>query len=332
MKLLEGVTVVEVGKDPAGRYCGRIFALSGARVERFAERSSASPGARHQRYVEAYLDQHKDVREYSQPVGAADSRLLASLGVADVLIAGSEFAWDTVPEGLRPPVSGTVNDFAPTGRRAGWVGTEAVLSAVGGAANYTRTHDGQPVYGFGRRFQYLAGQYLFIALTAAVMGPTRARTFPMVRVSAAETVAALLPYATTQYAYNGTTTTIEQSGPRFLCACRDGFLCVYAGGRWADLAQLLGDSVRGLDDCFAELGRRFGNAAHLETLVIEWCATRTLAEAIAKADACSVAVAAAYTVEDVLSDESLRRNGTLNDVNFAGTMAVAPGLPYRAEG
>ena len=149
----------------------------------------------------------------------------------DVVLADADADWSALVASTRV-TSGTVDTCAPGSARHGWHMPEIVLAALGGAASYTHTDEGRSVYGNGHRFQYLAGQYLYVALTAMIGIPTdghRPPEHPRVRVHADEVVAALLPYDTTQYAYNDTTTTVEQSVPRFLAECLDGYLCVYAG-------------------------------------------------------------------------------------------------------
>lgn len=329
---LDGVRVVEVSRNPATRYCGLLFALSGAEVTRFrpdSDRTATPRGGSSLTPLDAYLDHQKDVRASRHEVNGLGGELRERLDTADVLIADPDFDWPNVPNGLRPALSGTVDGFGSSGPRAHWDAPEIVLVAVGGAANYTRAPSGQPVYGFGRRFQYLAGQHLFITLSSAIGSSVQGRLFPMFRVSAAETVVALLPYATTQYAYNGTTTTVEQSGPRFLSPCRDGYLCVYAGGPWSDLARLLGDLVGPDDDRFVGFGRRCAHASELESLVDRWSAARTVDAAIADANDCSVAVAPCYSVDDVLADKTLRDNGLMTSTRFGSNEGTIPGLPYR---
>ena len=99
-----------------------------------------------------------------------------------------------------------------------------------------------PVYGFGRRYLYLTGLYAAIAGLAQVYGRTNV-AHPQVTVNALESVVSLLPYASLQFAYNGTTETIEHSGPRFMCRCQDGHIVIYSGGAWPAQAAMLGQTT-----------------------------------------------------------------------------------------
>ncbi len=308
-QLLTHLAVLETGQSPAIRYCGRLLSLAGARVD-------YAPAARGEKFadaVEDYLDHGK------RPSGAPSRDY-------DIVIGDPDSPWEDIAPQV---VTGTVDPFTHTGSRAGWSPSEMVLASVGGSTNYTRTSDGTPVYGFGRRFQYLAGTYLYTAIVSMLgVEPPAAPTHPRVRVANDEVVTALLPYGTTQYAYNGTATTVEQSGPRFVAACVDGYLCVYAGGSWSDQAKLLGDLVDPDDPRFTAIGSRFAHADELGRLIQTWTENRTVGEAVRAADAASVAVAPCYELADALADASLFDNEVLTRQVVDGREVALAGLAY----
>lgn len=311
-QLLQRLSVLEAGESPAVRYCGRLLSLAGADVDYDAT-------ARHRRpptAVDDYLDHGK------RPLESPD----ASAGGYDLVIGDPEYDWDGLPGEV---VTGTVDPFSATGSRAAWTASEMVLASIGGSTNYTMASDGTPVYGFGRRFQYLAGTDLYTALVSLLgVEPPARPVHPRVRVANDEVVTALLPYGTTQYAYNGTTTTVEQSGPRFVAACSDGYLCVYAGGSWADQAELLGDIVDPEDPRFTAIGSRFAHAEELGELIQKWSGNHTVAEAVRAADAASVAVAPCYELADAVADASLFENGVLTRERLDNREVVLAGLAY----
>lgn len=309
--LLRRWSVLEAGQSPAVRYCGRLLALSGATVERIP----GSPDSNGSKALEDYLNHSKCIQ--GEP---GTSRKF------DIVIADPAYDWESVGPWV---VTGTVDPFSHEGSRAHWTPSEMVLASVGGSTNYTFASDGVPVYGFGRRFQYLAGAYLYTAIVSllGVDSPVRP-LHPRVRVANDEVVTALLPYGTTQYAYNGTATTIEQSGPRFVASCVDGYLCVYAGGAWANQAELLGDLVDSEDPRFTDIGSRFAHADELDELIQKWAANRTMSEAVEAADAASVAVAPCYDLADALADTSLFENGVLTREHVDDREVVLAGLGY----
>jgi crotonobetainyl-CoA:carnitine CoA-transferase CaiB-like acyl-CoA transferase len=317
--LLAGVHVHEAASSPAVRFCGRLFALAGARVHRYSP-NEVHPKAADAPALDLFLDDAKTlVREPLLPT---------RVHAGDVVLGDADADWSALVAGAQV-TSGTVDTCAPESSRHGWHMPEIVLSALGGAASYTRTDDGRPVYGNGHRFQYLAGQYLYVALTAMIGVPAdghRPSEHPRVRVHADEVVAALLPYGTTQYAYNGTTTTVEQSGPRFLAECLDGYLCVYAGGPWPALASML--DLEADDDRFDRFAARFSNVDVLGEFVQRWAKGLTLDQAVGRAHASSVAVAPCYDLVRTLEDETLWQNGAFLASRDDGVEITVPGLPY----
>jgi len=318
--LLAGVQVHEVASSPAVRFCGRLFALAGARVHRYSPNLAHSPTAADSSALDLFLDDAKIL--VRKPL------LPTRVHPGDVVLADADADWFALVASTQV-TSGTVDTCDPESARHGWHMPEIVLAALGGAASYTRTDDGRPVYGNGHRFQYLAGQYLYVALTAMIGIPAdgpRSPEHPRVRVHADEVVAALLPYGTTQYAYNGTTTTVEQSGPRFLAECLDGYLCVYAGGPWPALASML--DLEADDDRFDRFAARFSNVDALDELVQRWAKRLTLDEAIGRAHASSVAVAPCYDLVTALEDVTLWQNGALLTSRDGGDEIIVPGLPY----
>ncbi|PUA82628.1 CoA transferase [Nocardioides currus] len=305
---LEHLVVVDAGTTPATRYAGWLFVQNGATV---LDRPSPDTSGQVTEAARDFLDTGK--------VGSADQPARV-----DVLLRDT----GTVPTALAglPPAGlvGVTSDFDLHGPRAGWVGDELVTAALGGAAGYTRSRTGAPVYGFGYRYQYLAGLYLFTALVAELSGGGR-ESGKEVAVSVFETVASLLPYPTTQFAYNGSDSILEQSGPRFVVACRDGWVVVYAGLAWpaivglVDRADLLGDAR------FVELGERFRHVRELGDLFDEWGARLTVAEALAEAALHDVAASVVRSPRDVLDDPDLRSRGAFREARGGG---LAPSIPH----
>lgn len=298
---LSHVRVLDAGTTPAAHYCGWLFVQNGAVVVNAGHHGPDVPDE-----AADFLDTGKT----SEGARHDYDIVLVDEGSADL-----------------PPAArliGRADRFGAGGPRAHWVADELVLAAAGGAAGYTRGRDGGPVYGFGLRYQYLAGLYLYIGLTAALADPsTPAGT--EIGVSELDTVASLLPYATTQYEYNGSESILEQSGPRFVVACRDGWVVVYAGLAWPALVAMLGRTDLLDDDRFVALDVRFQHVDELAELFDEWGAGITVAEALAAGTAHDVATSSVRSPSDVLADEELADRGTWHSVRGGG---LAPSLPY----
>lgn len=306
---LSHVRVLDAGTSPASRYCGWLFVQNGATVV-----DAGSHGPQVTPEAADFLDTGKAA---GSPDGALD-------GTFDVVLVDAGTPEDLLQRVEGATVTGRVDRYGPVGPRADWQADELVLAALGGAAAYTRGRDGAPVYGFGLRYQYLAGLYLYLGLTAA-LADEGAPAGREIAVSELETVASLLPYATTQFAYNGSESILEQSGPRFVVGCADGWLVVYAGLAWPALVGMLDRPDLADDERFVALDVRFRHVAELGALFDDWGAQRTVAEALAAATEHDVAATAVRSPAEVLADEELAARGTWHPVDGGG---VAPSLPY----
>ncbi|MEW2573904.1 CoA transferase [Streptomyces sp. NPDC047070] len=299
---LSHVTVLDAGSSAASRYCGWLFVQNGARVLG----SGARPSDQLTPAALDFLDTGKEPG--TEPYAAPDVVLVDAPGPAPV--AGR--------------LTGVVDPYGPDGPHSGWAADEVTIAARGGAAAYTTGRDGTPVYGFGLRYQYLAGLYLYTALVGE-LAAARSGSHE-VRVSLLETVASVLPYPTTQYAYNGSDSLLEQSGPRFVVACADGWVVVYAGLAWPAITGLLSRPDLDGDRRFVELGDRFAHVDELRGLFDAWGATRTVAEALAGAAAHDVAAAAVRSPAQVLDDPDLAARGAWHEVRGGGRAPTIPNL------
>jgi crotonobetainyl-CoA:carnitine CoA-transferase CaiB-like acyl-CoA transferase len=317
--------VLDLTTDVAGAYCALQFAKCGADVDRI---DGDEPPSGWAVYLDAYLHAGKNRTRGGRDLAG----LQAAAGAYDAVIGDPDLPWADLAGHLRDgAVTATVDPFGETGPYRDWRGTELVFASAGGATGYTRAPDGEPVFGFGHRYEMLAGLYLFTAACAALggePGPGEPRV-PAIRVSAMETVASVLPYLTTQYVYNGSLSTVEQSGPRYTGACRDGYVVIYAGGPWTDIVAMFERPELDGDARFATPGARFRNEAELGRMFADWCGARTVAEVVAAADRANVAICPAVGLADVLGDEQLALRDGWEPVEVPGVgTGRAPREPY----
>ncbi|TCP47832.1 crotonobetainyl-CoA:carnitine CoA-transferase CaiB-like acyl-CoA transferase [Tamaricihabitans halophyticus] len=285
---LGDVQVVECGDEPALRYCGRLFQKFGATVSILAgqRRSTGVPA------TEAYLDDGKE--------RASRDDLAASGPV--VLLGDHTTDWARSPSHYS--LRGEVLPFGPDpGVRANWSVNELVLACLGGATDFTTSPDGQPLYGFGHRFQFLAGMYLYFGLTMRLAANQRAVSdAPDVTVSLLETVASMLPCHTTQWEYNGNTDPIGQTGSRHVLACVDGWVAIYAGGPWRHVADFLGEYRPTDETRYVANGSRVQNSRLLQGYLERRVRVLTVAEAMDLGHQTNVAVAEIPETATVLAD------------------------------
>jgi len=319
--MLGGIHVVSIGHSPAIRFCGWTFANNGAQV------TVVRSGDPTDRWSDGFLNQGSTV------VDDADTGQLGSLiKNVDILIADPDFDWKSL-DTVQRPITGTVHPFGPDGPYADWHGNELIYASLGGASLYTLNRDGTPVYGFGDRYQYLAGVYLYTALTSCLLKENPSSSaLPQVQVSAYESVVSLLPYLTTQYEYNGSGSTQEQSGPRYVCKCRDGWVAIYAGRDWSDIAAVLSDPALEDDERFIGEGNRFANSEALNVLFDSWCADKALEEACALGEKQNVAISAVRSPAFMLDDPALAARDGWRDTVVGDRPGRVPVLPYTVNG
>jgi crotonobetainyl-CoA:carnitine CoA-transferase CaiB-like acyl-CoA transferase len=333
-KPLRELRVLEVGNCEASAYCGMLFAQGGAEVSRVGSDARAEVASSTWATVRsAYLNSGK--REVLLP--QSDIHHLVTLaGENDVVIAGADFPWDEIEKLPHPqPVSVLITPFGRGGPHDEWLGTELVLASRGGATEYTVDEHGTPVYGHGRRFQYLAGTYAFVTALALLhdRSPTSELTHPRVEVSMLETVVSMLGYPTTQYSYNGTSGVTGQAGPRYTLRCSDGYIVLGANGNWPPIAAMIGRPDLAEDPRFVTQGQRFEHAGELGKMVEAWAAQSTIAEAVQQAEDLSVPLVALATGEDLVTDEHLAGRDAWEVIEVPGIGAgKAPRAPYIIDG
>ncbi|MGH3449465.1 MAG: CoA transferase, partial [Haloechinothrix sp.] len=151
-------------------------------------------------------------------------------------------------------------------------------------------------------------------------------------VSAFESVVSLLPYLTTQFEYNRSQSTLEQSGPRFISRCVDGFVVIYAGRDWSNVSDLLEDPALECDERFINTKDRFAHVAELNDLFDVWCAGRTVADATAIGEQHDVAITAVCTPAFMLEDPAFAARAGWREVRLSDRSGRIPTLPYTVDG
>ena len=296
---LNDLRVIDMGRSPAVKYCGRVMAQLGAQVLDVSEHASGQLNAR----TLEFLQQGK------QPVAARtlnELRECSGCERFDIVIGdpGCDFdAFDCDP--AHPMLRGIVDPFGPSGPWADWQGSEMVFATLGGASGYTLSESGMPVYGVGHRYQFLAGLYLYTALMALAHRCSQVPDLPvrerLVRVSAYETVVATMPYLPVQYFYNRSNRIDNHTGPRLVVRCKDGWIMSYLGAVWRSAAGLI-DRLDLLDDPrFQSTASQFEHIAALEALVREWGAGKTVAQTIEAARKWDIAVTEIVSTDVVFS-------------------------------
>lgn len=328
--MLEGLNVIESGNEPAVRFCGWLFAMNDASVTRVSDVDEKS--SKVDLWSDAFLNSNKTVLDRKS---LPDSYLHEATR-ADIVIGDPDTDWAEFDSEIS--VTGTVDAFGQDGPYANWQGNELVFATLGGASGYTFTRDDIPVYGYGDRYQYAAGMYLYQSLCACLLQAdikregVSGRIVPRVRVSNFESVVSLLPYLTTQYEYNQTESTREQSGPRFVARCTDGFVVAYGGFEWEPIAKTLDRMDLVDDERFVANSARFENIAAFGDIVDEWTSTRTVEEVSRAGQANNVAISEVRSLDASLLDESLNDRDAWRPIKIGANIGRVPVVPYTVNG
>ena len=237
--------------------------------------------------------------------------------------------WPAV-QALNPKcVLTTVSAFGSGGPYAERLGFDGVAQAMSGAV-YLAGTAAQPV-------RSAASWVDFGTASLAAFG-TMAALFARVKTGRGQHVEGALLRTATTYA---TQALIEQdliavnrvatvnrgqtSGPADIFKCRDGWVTVLCNGdplyrRWA---KLMGESEWLSDPRFASDEARGDNGAILSERTSRWCASRTVAEALAELEKAKVPAGPVYAPQQLLDDPHVNQAGFFAEVAF-------PGLPKPA--
>lgn len=242
--VLSGIRVVDICHGLSGRYCARLFADFGARVERFelgaVEDYSVATAVELAVYLARHLDTGKELQEPPSRWGI-DRAVRDALGGADLIICDQVHAplIEGEVDGLQPVIVLT-RDFGD-GERAEWKGCELIHQALGGAMYTTGRPGLKPIYGLGRRAYYAAGVTAYVSALAALIERGATGKGQTVEVSTEDAVLAMSQNLVAQYSYSRAFPS-RSAYPGMLAQvrCRDGWLVLFALRGWRDLCDVFG--------------------------------------------------------------------------------------------
>jgi len=170
---LAGLTILETPDGVAVRYCGRLFAMHGARVLQAGvpDKTGVGYGGVASAAYAAWLDHGKE-RASSDLVQA----LHAAPAAIDLVIAGQSAARveaadaALVASGQAAALRLGLAWFAKDGPYRDWAASDASIQALSGVAYATGSKDGAPILPRGHAPQVVAGATAFIAALGCLIG------------------------------------------------------------------------------------------------------------------------------------------------------------------
>ncbi len=105
---------------------------------------------------------------------------------------------------------------------------------------------------------------------------------------------------------------------------KDGWvlICALSNARWHGILDIIGRSDLKSDMRYSSAHLRLERADEVDQIVQEWVRERTIEEAVTIFSAGDIPVGPAFSISQVLSDETLRKTGTVRSVN--GCFAPGP--------
>ena len=343
-EVLKGVRVLDFGRYVAAPYCAALLADLGADVIRVEK-----PGGGEDRFITplaedgsgpCYLQSNRGKRAMTlnpmKPEGSAIVRKLVA--GADVVLVNSPPAairemgldYASLCKIKADVIVTTVTAFGETGPYRDRVGFDGVAQAMSGSTYLSGSVD-RPQRNIAPYVDYGTALAATVGTLAAIM--EHRRTGKGQHVSSDLYCTAinffnmqLMEQAVTGIGRLPTGNRSPAAAPVDLFRCSDGWLMASVVGaplwrRWTDLvgAQDLHDDPRFADDI-----SRGTNGEVLCTRMADWCAGRTVREAINACEAQKIPCGPVYTPQQVLEDPHVLAMGYLRNIEYPGIGVPVP--------
>ncbi|MDB5482923.1 MAG: L-carnitine dehydratase/bile acid-inducible protein [Caulobacteraceae bacterium] len=327
---LAGLRVLEHSGDVATRYCGRLFAASGAEVIRIAGGDDARLGYAGEagRAYGAWLDQRKRVVDDAAAEGPFDLIIAGQDGRA---VAAAETFRTSRPE--RPSLL-ALTWFDPEGPYGAWRGTDEIIQALCGLAFAFGEAEGPPMLSQGHAAQVVGGVTAYNATLAAVMSAPGRRP-GRIAVNILEANLCFSEPGAVATRADGTTATrmgVNRFSPTYPAGSyrtSDGWVGItcLTPAQWRSFCGLIGRPDLGAEPRYATSYERLMLADELDPILISACLTHTTAEWLALGGKHRIPTAPMPTPGELPREPHWAARGAfapVGDLDIQG-----PTLPYR---
>jgi crotonobetainyl-CoA:carnitine CoA-transferase CaiB-like acyl-CoA transferase len=347
---LAGLRLLELGRDVAAPYCGRLLADFGADVLR-VEPPGGDPlrhspplldGARPESpsLLYLYLNHGKSVLNVDPSAAASRDQLLDLVAQADVLIENLEpdaldqigLTWDRL-HSLNPRlVLTSISPFGRTGPYRNFKGSDIVCDAVGGLAYVFGYRDREPLTHPNPQAQYRAGTYAATATVAALLN--LGESGERIDISVTECVAAGLREVIPAYTYMGAIrnrSAEPEGGFGDVVACADGYVIptVWGASDFSTFSRFL--EAPALDDeRFATGEGRERYASEIARLLNASLKRWKKHEFFHRAQEWGIGAGIVLSPDEVLRSEQLASRGFFTEVELdSGGSVPLPRGPFQ---
>lgn len=338
---LEGIRVLELGRNVAGPFAGKLLADYGADVLKVeppggdpARLAGPFPGDEpHPEKSGLFLHLNTSKRSVTLDPSTADGAALVRRLAANVDIVIEDFApgqaeqwgfgWETLSEGRDELVMASITPFGQSGPYRDYLGTEITLQAIGGPLRNTGHGEKEPLKLGGHVAHYHAGVTTAFAVMAAQLRAELGGEGDYIDISVYQCQAGFRDRRTiflTAASYTGMARTRPVPGSRLATGvrrCRDGWVNVLAG-RNIDTLLILIERP----DLFARVEPDVPPAQQppevtevLEAAYREWLMDHDKLDVIARAQELRILCGAVLTIEDLLTDPHYRDRGVWDTID-----------------
>jgi crotonobetainyl-CoA:carnitine CoA-transferase CaiB-like acyl-CoA transferase len=339
MTILNDIRVLDFGRYIAGPLCGTFLADLGAEVIRIEKPEGADdrfimPATNHDEGA-LYLHSNRGKKSITVDMSKAEGREITKrlIASADVVIANFSpralkhfgLDYETVKAIRRDIILTTVNAFGSTGPMREAAGFDGVGQAVSGAVYLT----GEP----GRPYRSATAYVDFSTALASAYGTLaaiirRTRTGEGCHVEASLVGTALnviapilIEHASGRNDRVPTGNRAPIAGPSDIFEAKDGWFIMQVQGpkmfaRWTELVgrpDLLGDPR------YANDPLRGRNGAALSSIMSEWAAERTVAEAMTALESAGLAGSPVLSPTQIVNGELGLTETFMEEVEYPGT-------------
>jgi crotonobetainyl-CoA:carnitine CoA-transferase CaiB-like acyl-CoA transferase len=345
---LSGVRVLDFGRYIAGPYCAALMADMGAEVIRVEKREGSEdrtliplswrdgePGE-----GAMYLQMNRNKKGITlDPMHAQARPVVARLiETADVVVANLPHStlvamgldWASIHKINPRTILTTVSAFGKGGPYAERLGFDGVAQAMSGAV-YLSGLPGAPVRSYAPWVDFSTASLAAFGTLAALIargktGKGQEVEGALLRTATTIMSTGLMEQHVLKLDRTATGNRGQTAGPSDIFQCKDGWITILINGnplfkRWA---RLMGEDHWLADPRYASDAARGDNGADLSARTQSWCATRTVAEAIAALEAAKIPAGPVYSPQQMLEDPHARAAGYFADVSYPGVPGRAP--------
>jgi crotonobetainyl-CoA:carnitine CoA-transferase CaiB-like acyl-CoA transferase len=345
---LTGIRVLDFGRYIAGPYCAALMADMGAEVIRVEKRDGSEDrtliplhwqdGAPAEGAM--FLQMNRNKKGITLDPMHADARPVVEklIRTADVVVANLPHStlvamgldWATIHRVNPRTILTTVSAFGKGGPYTERLGFDGVAQAMSGAV-YLSGEPGQPVRSYAPWVDFsTASLAAYGTLAALIARQTTGRgqevEGALLRTATTIMSTALMEQHVLKLDRVATGNRGQTAGPSDIFRCKDGWVTVLINGnplfkRWA---RLMGEDHWLTDPRFSSDAARGDNGAALSERTQNWCAGRTVAEAIRDLEKAKIPAGPVYSPQQMLNDPHAEAAGYFASVTYPGLAGATP--------